>query len=69
MNLLGPDILCEVVIHVMPDFSRRIYVSKLDTDLGTLAKVVESIIRSGMDLGQQHGITVQLGPVRPTPER
>lgn len=65
-NLLTQDILCEVVIHVMPDFSRRIYVSKLDTTPDVLAKIVESIVRSGVDLGAQHGITIQFqpGPVK-----
>ena len=65
-ELRGPGPLGEVVIHVMPDFSRRVYVSKLDTTPDVLAKIVESIVRSGVDLGAQHGITItfQPGPVK-----
>lgn len=65
-DLLRDAILCEVVIHVMPDFSRRVYVSKIDAPPDVIAKIVESIVRSGVDLGAQHGITIQFqpGPVK-----
>lgn len=58
-NLLGPDILCEIVIHVCPDFSRRVYVSKLDAPVDTIAKIAQSVVQSGVDLAAQHGITIQ----------
>lgn len=62
MDLLGPDILCEVTIHVMRDFSRQVYVSKVETDQQTIARIVEAIIQSGIEIGQRHGVTVQFGP-------
>lgn len=65
-NLLAQDLLCEIVVHVLPDFSRRVYVSKVTAPPDVIAKLVESVIRAGVDLGQQHGITVnfQPGPVK-----
>lgn len=65
MNLLGPDILAEIVIHIGQDFSRHVYVSKLDTTAAIMAKIVESVVRAGVDLGAQHGITVQFTPATP----
>ncbi len=62
MDLLGPEILCEITIHVMPDFGRQVYVSKLDTNQQTIAKIVEAIIQTGIEIGQRHGVTIQFGP-------
>ena len=59
MNLLSDDVLAEVIVHVMPDFSRKLYVSKLDTKPEVLARIVESVIRAGIDFGAAHGITIQ----------
>ena len=58
-NLLGSDILCEVTIHILSDFTRRVYVSKIQAPPAVLAKIVESVVRTGVDIGAQHGITVQ----------
>ncbi len=61
-NLLHEDVLCEIVIHVMPDFTRKVYVSKFMASPQTMARVVESIVRTGVDVGAQHGIQVQFAP-------
>src|SRR3990167_596165 len=64
-NLLGSDILCEVTIHILSDFTRRVYVSKIQAPPAVLAKIVESVVRTGVDIGAQHGITVQYKAARP----
>lgn len=68
MDLLRDELLVEVVIHVLPDWTRKIYVSKFESTPQNVAKLVEGLIRSAMDIGQQHGVTVQFGPQPgPTP--
>lgn len=59
-NLLTTDTFAEINIHVLPDFSRKVYVSKLQGDPQSLAKVVESIVRAGTDIGAQHGVSLNL---------
>lgn len=61
-NLLGPDVLAEVTIHIMTDFSRKVYVSKLAAPPAVLAKIVESVVRTGEDIGRQHGISLVFAP-------
>ena len=67
-NLLGPDLRAEVVIHVAEDWSRKVYVSKLVGTPQDLARVVESIVRAGVDLGTQHGIKIEFSPTPPPQE-
>ena len=64
-NLLGPDIIAEVCIHVLPDFSRKVYASKFLGSQEQMAKIVQNVVATGFDLGQQHGITIQFNQPPP----
>ena len=60
-DLLRQSIMAQVDIHIMPDLTRKTYASKLvGLPTPTIAKVVESVIAAGMDLGVQHGIQVHV---------
>lgn len=60
VNLLSQPFKAEVLVHIMEDFTRKIYVTKPEGPAHETAKVVESVVRSGIDLGAQHGIQLQL---------
>lgn len=44
----------------MENFDRKVYLTKVESDQAGLAKIVESVTRSGIDIGAQHGIQLQL---------
>ena len=69
-DLLRDELSVEIVIHILPDFTRKVYVSKFTApNPAFIAKVVESVVRTGMDIGQQHGIQIQFMPQNgPQPE-
>lgn len=60
VDLLRQPFKAEVLIHIMDNFERRCYVTKPELPQHEIAKVVESVTRSGIDLGVQHGIQLQL---------
>ncbi len=60
LNLLAPDVLAEVVIHISPNGERRLYCSRLPpgTTKETYAAITMGVIQSGMEFGEQYGIKV-----------
>ena len=68
MNLLGPDIFCEIVIHVMPDGQAKIYMSKCEGTGAQMAQVVNGIIQAGIEFGRSHGVQIQFTAPAPGPK-
>ena len=61
-NLLGPDLVCAVSIDFLATGDRRVYCSKFTGPAPEFAKIVEGIVRAGVELGAQHGVTISFQP-------
>ena len=64
-NLLGPDLICSIAIDVLPELSRKVYCTKWTGPPQDFAKIVQSVIQAGVDLGAQHGVTISFQPQPP----
>ena len=62
LNLLAPDLLCEVHIHFLANGDSRMYVSKLPPETSTeeLVRYVKGIIDNAIAFGAQHGVKVEV---------
>ena len=62
LNLLAPDVLCEIHCHVMADGTSKMYVSKMppETTPEQLIHVVKCIIDNAIAFGAQHGVKVEV---------
>lgn len=62
LNLLAPDILCEVHCHILADGQSKMYVSKLppDTPPAQLVHIVKCIIDNAISFGAAHGVQVEV---------
>ena len=62
LNLLAPDVLAEVIIHVHRSGERRMYCSKFppETTHDDLGRITLSIIESARDFGKQYGIEIKM---------
>lgn len=58
MSLLGPDLLAEVVVHVRPDATFQIQVSKFPPAKESAEAVVKAVIGAGFELAKMYGIRI-----------
>ena len=70
LNLLAPDLLAEIVVHVNVDFTTRSYFSKIEhADQQTIGRLAMALIQTGTQFAESHGlkITVNQGNGAPAP--
>ena len=60
MNLLGPDLLGEITIHILPTGGHKIIVSKLEDDpkQELRQRVIQAAIFTAIDLAKERGIAI-----------
>lgn len=56
LNLLQPDVLAEIAIHVMPNGDRKMFCSKLPPQIpvNTVAMIAQGVTQSGIDFIAQY---------------
>lgn len=59
-NLLGPDLLAEVTVHLTVEGTRKAIISKLDDEPGfaTRQKVVQALLFTAMEMAKERAIGI-----------
>lgn len=62
LNLLAPDLIAEVVIHLGANGERRMFVSNLPpgTTVDVIGTIVMAIVQSAADYGAKYGIELNM---------
>lgn len=60
LNLLGPDLLAELTLHLTVDGHRKVIASKLDEQPGwqTRQQVVQALLFTAIDMAKERGIGI-----------
>lgn len=68
MSLLEPDLAAEIVVHVRPDGTWQLAVSKLAPDPALPPKVLQALFGAAFDLARVYGIAVTKAEVTSSPK-
>lgn len=67
MSLLEPDLAAEIVVHVRPDGTYQLAVSKLPPDPALPPKVVQALFGAAFDLSRVYKIPITKAEVKAGP--